>query len=63
MQPPANRPLDGKSLVPLMKDSSAKSGHSDYFYWRGNAVFAMRHGDFKLPKFDQKGKKSRMGVV
>lgn len=53
VEPPANRPLDGKSLVPLMKNSSAASAHSDYFYWRGNAVFAMRHGDFKLHFYTQ----------
>ena len=49
--PPA-RPLDGKSLVPVLRDNAA-SGHTDYFYWRGNAVFAMRHGDFKLHFFTQ----------
>lgn len=52
VSPPPGRPLDGKSLVPVLRDG-APSQHPDYFYWRGNAVFAMRHGDFKLHFYTQ----------
>lgn len=44
---PSSRPLDGQSLIPILRDG-AESRHTSYFYWRGNAVFAMRHGDYKL---------------
>lgn len=42
--PPAGgRPLDGKSLVPILTNpTTAVSGHKEYYYWRGNAVSFVR---------------------
>ena len=47
VKPPEGRPLDGRSLLPVLRDGAATQ-HPDYYYWRGNEVFAMRHGDVKL---------------
>jgi arylsulfatase A-like enzyme len=47
--PPADKPLDGKSLLPLLTGKA--SHHLDTFYWsEGGEVggFAVRSGDWKL---------------
>ena len=49
-----NITLDGKSLVPLLTlattgtTTSAPIVHTSFFYWRGNTVFAQRHGQSRM---------------
>lgn len=40
--------LDGKSLVPIIKDKNMKSLHSDGFCWQMQKRWAARKGDWKL---------------
>jgi arylsulfatase A-like enzyme len=49
LRPPADKPFDGKSLLPLLTGKSTR--HHDTFYWsEGGEVggFAVRSGDWKL---------------
>ena len=45
---PKDRPIDGKSLLPLLTGETEESPHEAlYFYW-GRELQAVRSGDFKL---------------
>lgn len=49
ISPPAGRPFDGKSLLPLLTGKTER--HTDTFYWSEggeNGGFAVRSGDWKL---------------
>jgi len=46
---PTDRVIDGENIWPLMSGAAgAKTPHEAYFYLRGNAVGAVRSGDWKL---------------
>ncbi len=57
---PKNK-IDGKNIWPLMsKEKNAKSPHTDFYYYRGNGLRAIRSGKWKLHignKNNQKTKK------
>ena len=44
----ATEELDGKSLVPVIKDPQAKSKHNDTFSWKHGKQWATRSGKWKL---------------
>jgi arylsulfatase len=44
---PMDRVIDGKSLMPILLNSSAPSQHEALFYWRGNTLMAVRSGPYK----------------
>jgi arylsulfatase A-like enzyme len=44
---PANRKIDGKSLMPILKDKNAKTQHQRFF-WQLGDQWAVREGDWKL---------------
>ena len=45
---PKNK-IDGKNIWPLMsKEKNAKSPHTDFYYYRGNGLRAIRSGKWKL---------------
>ena len=45
---PADRIIDGKDILPLLKGESRQSPHEAFFYYRGNNLEAVRSGDWKL---------------
>jgi len=46
---PRDRVIDGKDILTLMKgDAGAKSPHDAYYFYRGNALQAIRKGKWKL---------------
>lgn len=45
---PNDRIIDGKDITPLIVDSSARSPHDVFYYYRGNALEAVRSGQWKL---------------
>jgi arylsulfatase A-like enzyme len=45
---PNDRIIDGRDILPLIVDSSARTPHDTYFYYRGNALEAVRSGQWKL---------------
>jgi arylsulfatase A len=48
-EPPADRIIDGKDILPLMKNATnAKSPHEAYFYYQQNELQAVRSGNWKL---------------
>jgi arylsulfatase A len=46
--PPADRPIDGKDLWPLLSEGSAKSPHEAFYYYYGDQLQAVRAGNWKL---------------
>jgi len=48
IQPPADRVLDGKSIAPLLLDTTQKSPHEFLFFWREQILMAVRYGAYKL---------------
>ncbi|HEX6984247.1 MAG TPA: sulfatase, partial [Planctomycetaceae bacterium] len=43
------RPIDGKNITPLLRgDEGARSPHEAFFYYWGDALHAVRSGDWKL---------------
>jgi arylsulfatase len=45
---PNDRIIDGKDILPLIVDSTARSPHDVFYYYRGNALEAVRSGQWKL---------------
>jgi len=45
--PPQDRTLDGKDILPLLRNE-AESPHEYFYYFRGERLQAVRHGDWKL---------------
>lgn len=47
---PADRPIDGRSIVGLLEDPQSKSPHEDegYFYYKNSKIEAVRAHDWKL---------------
>lgn len=46
-EPPADRPIDGKSLVPVLLGHGS-SGRESFFYYRDTQLYAVRKGPWKL---------------
>ena len=44
---PSNHKLDGKSLMPILRDAKAKTQH-ERFFWQLGDQWAVREGDWKL---------------
>lgn len=44
---PTDRPIDGQDILPLLMGKGS-SPHSEFFYYRGSEIFAVRSGDWKL---------------
>lgn len=48
-QPPADRPIDGRDITPLLRaEPGAKSPHDAYYYYSRNSLQAIRSGEWKL---------------
>ena len=45
--PPANRVLDGRSMLALLRDPGAGPLHDTFFYYRDEQLFAVRKGPWK----------------
>jgi arylsulfatase len=45
---PNDRILDGRDILPLILDPTAKSPHDTFFYYRGNGLEAVRYQQWKL---------------
>jgi arylsulfatase A-like enzyme len=62
---PKDRIIDGKSILPLMKNAkSSKTPHEDFFYYREGAVLeAVRTGHWKLRKAIPEEHEERQQVV
>ena len=46
---PADRPIDGKDIAPLLLgDAGAKSPQEAYYFYGGDELHALRSGDWKL---------------
>ncbi len=45
---PNDRIIDGKDITPLIVNSIARSPHDVFYYYRGNALEAVRSGQWKL---------------
>jgi len=47
---PADRPIDGRSILPLLDDPTTTSPHAEegYFYYKNSEIGAVRVGDWKL---------------
>ena len=48
---PTDRPLDGKSLLPLLRGEDEALGH-DRLVWRNGKSWALRDGSWKLVRYD-----------
>jgi arylsulfatase A-like enzyme len=47
-QPPQDRIIDGKDILPLMTKPGAPSPHDAFFYYNGEKLEAVRSGNWKL---------------
>jgi len=44
---PNDRIIDGKNLLPLLKEETSEAIHDVYFYYRGREIYAARKGPWK----------------
>lgn len=44
---PNDRIIDGKNLLPLLKEETSETIHDVYFYYRGREIYAARKGPWK----------------
>ena len=51
--PAAKHKIDGKRLLPILKDAEASSAH-DNFYWKFRDTWVVREGKWKLVVSDKK---------
>jgi arylsulfatase A len=49
-QPPADRPIDGDDITAFL-EGKGPSPHTEYFYYKGREIYAVRSGDWKLNFF------------
>jgi arylsulfatase A len=45
---PADRPIDGKDIWPILSGRSRESPHEAFYYFNGNKLEAVRSGPWKL---------------
>ncbi|MCB1120522.1 MAG: arylsulfatase, partial [Verrucomicrobiae bacterium] len=46
---PSDRIIDGKNILPILKgEPGARTPHESFFYYRGNLLYAVRSGPWKL---------------
>jgi arylsulfatase len=48
VQQPLRKPVDGQSILPLLKDSKKEISHEAFFFMNGTKVQAVRSGKWKL---------------
>ena len=47
LEPPTDRVIDGRSLLPLLKGDSTAEIHESFFYYRRAELYAVRNGPWK----------------